>query len=325
MSILICAAGLDQDPCVSTVADELEARGQEVVIFETGRFPGEIRLSLAPTGSTHLHLSDSSQSIPFDCVQAVWSRHLDVGLVGLDDLREDHRSAVRVEASHTLHAALGNLDVFQLDRQSALAATPSQAAQLRLAQSYGFDIPQTLISNDPDEVRRWAADLDATILVKMVDSGSVGFDQGNGYEPIYARSLSDSELAQLDGLEWCPMVFQEQIEKRLELRVTVVGSRIFAAAVDSTQSRSGATDWRRDRGLALEFERFDLPEFIEEAVRRLVRRLGLQFSTLDIILTPDNRYVFLEANSVSFYDFVEEATGLPISRAVAELLIEQAA
>ena len=268
MSILICAACPDRDPCVSAVTTELKDLGQEVKVFETGRFPAEISLSLDPIRSTRI--VGNGQSIDFDSIQAVWSRHIDVGLVGLEDLRDDHRSAVLVEASHTLHDALDNLQVFQLDPQSVLSATPGKAALLRLAQSCGFDIPQTLISNDSDQVRRWADTLESQVLVKMVDSGSVGFEQGNGFEPYYAQVLSEAELADLDGLKWCPMVFQEQIVKKLELRVTVVGDQAFAAAVDSTKSSTGNTDWRKDDDLGSKFRRFDLPDSVATAVKRLM-------------------------------------------------------
>ncbi len=322
MPILICVADLERDPCVAVVKAELETRGQEVVLFETGRFPAHTSLSLDPFRSPLL--IDPNRAVDLSTVRAVWNRHLDVGLTGLDALRDDHRAAVRAEASHTLHAVLESLNVFQLDPQSALAATPSSTTQLRLARSYGFDVPRTLISNDPEQVRSWAPTFESEVIVKMVDSAAVGFDGGDGFEPFYAKALSSAELMDLEGLEWCPMVFQEQIPKKLELRVTVVGNQAFAAAVDSTRSSSGATDWRRDRRLALKFRPYDLPGSIEEAVLRLTRRLGLQFATLDIILTPDDRFVFLEANTVSYYDFVEDATGLPISRSIAELLIEMA-
>ena len=39
------------------------------------------------------------------------------------------------------------------------------------------------------------------------------------------------DLAELDGLQMCPMIFQEQIEKKFELRIVIAGYEVFAAAI----------------------------------------------------------------------------------------------
>ncbi len=44
-------------------------------------------------------------------------------------------------------------------------------------------------------------------------------------------------------------------------------------------------------------------------------------ATLDIIVTPDDEYVFLECNADGAWLGVEERTGMKISAAVAELLM----
>lgn len=53
----------------------------------------------------------------------------------------------------------------------------------------------------------------------------------------------------------------------------------------------------------------------------LLDRFGLDFATLDVVLTRDGRWVLLEVNTTSFFDHVEVCAGLPISGAVADLLL----
>ncbi len=79
-------------------------------------------------------------------------------------------------------------------------------------------------------------------------------------------------------------------------------------------------DWRQDPELVGAFVADRLPPAVESAVHRLLDRLTLNFATLDVILTPDGRHVLLEVNTVSFFGFVERATGLPIADALAGLL-----
>jgi len=52
----------------------------------------------------------------------------------------------------------------------------------------------------------------------------------------------------------------------------------------------------------------------------LVGRLGLVFSTIDMKLTDEGEYVFLELNPMGQYLYVEILTGLPLTAAMAELL-----
>jgi hypothetical protein len=39
------------------------------------------------------------------------------------------------------------------------------------------------------------------------------------------------------------------------------------------------------------------------------------------VLTPDQRYVFLEINPAGQYLWIEQATGLPISDAICDMLL----
>ncbi|MEV4245300.1 hypothetical protein AB0J63_18065 [Streptosporangium canum] len=48
---------------------------------------------------------------------------------------------------------------------------------------------------------------------------------------------------------------------------------------------------------------------------------GLTYGAIDLILTPDGRYVFLEINPNGQFLWIEDATGLPIGAAIGDLLM----
>jgi glutathione synthase/RimK-type ligase-like ATP-grasp enzyme len=54
---------------------------------------------------------------------------------------------------------------------------------------------------------------------------------------------------------------------------------------------------------------------------QVVEALGLTFGAIDLILTPDGEYVFLEVNINGQWAYLEDMLALPISDAIAELLI----
>jgi glutathione synthase/RimK-type ligase-like ATP-grasp enzyme len=117
------------------------------------------------------------------------------------------------------------------------------------------------------------------------------------------------------------MIFQAYVPKRLEVRVTVVGSAIFPAEIHSQQTHRTRHDWRRYDHGETPYLPHALPGHVAERCLRLVAELGLCYGAIDLVLTPDGRYVFLEINPNGQYLWIEHATGMPISGAVCDLLL----
>jgi hypothetical protein len=119
------------------------------------------------------------------------------------------------------------------------------------------------------------------------------------------------------------MIFQERVDKALELRVTAVGRRLFAASVDSQSAVGAQVDWRHDcASIDSTWKRFALPREIGQRLIALLEHFELMYAAFDLILKPDGGYVFLELNS--FGDFAGQENGLrfPISDAIADLLLK---
>ena len=320
MTILVCTASTVKDPGVDMVIRAIEARGANAFRLETDLFPTDLRLTIGWDKKDRLLISDSERELDLSQVSAVWIRHTDTGDKLPDDLDPGHREAARLESDSTIWGLLECLNVFQLDPPESLRRAPYKPRQLQLARQMGLEIPRTLITNSPQEVRDFAKTCRHGLIAKMIDGSSVSVETDQGSSPVYTRHLSAEDLTDLDSLSLCPMIFQELVPKALELRITVVGARLFVAAVDSTVSTIGANDWRKDKDLVQKFRPFDhCPEAILECILAMLDRLALNFATIDMIVTPDGRYVFLEFNTISYFDFVENATGLPISGAIADL------
>jgi hypothetical protein len=52
--------------------------------------------------------------------------------------------------------------------------------------------------------------------------------------------VSARDLAYAEALRFCPVIAQQYVPKRLELRVTVVGRRVFAAETATGRRSTGA-------------------------------------------------------------------------------------
>jgi hypothetical protein len=68
----------------------------------------------------------------------------------------------------------------------------------------------------------------------------------------------------------------------------------------------------------------ELPPDVLAGIRGLMQRLGLRYAALDFRRDEDGQHWFLEANPAGQWLFLEDRTGQPITRAVAEALIDAA-
>jgi glutathione synthase/RimK-type ligase-like ATP-grasp enzyme len=190
-----------------------------------------------------------------------------------------------------------------------------KVVQLVEANRCGFSIPPTLISNDPEQVLGHVESWENGAIYKSLNVYIQPPDK-----VLYTnRVTGDFIAANREAVALAPGIFQPLIRKEYELRITVVGRSVFAARINSQKSITTEVDWRRDYS-ALSYCLVQLPEGVQHRLLRLHDALGLVFGAYDFIVTPEHEYVFLEVNPVGAWLWIEDALGVGISRALAEVL-----
>ena len=192
--------------------------------------------------------------------------------------------------------------------------------QLKEAAQIGLRIPKTCITNNAEDVRRFYVTCPEGIITKMQSSFAV---YREGIENVvFTNVIEEAMLEELDGLELCPMTFQEAIPKQLELRVTIVGKKIFTAAIDSQASERAKNDWRKDGQALLDhWFAYNLPEEIEEMLLQLMDKMQLNYGAIDLILHPNGTFYFLEINPVGEFMWLERIPGFEIGEELAKVLL----
>lgn len=188
--------------------------------------------------------------------------------------------------------------------------------QLKVASLIGFSIPKTLVSYDYDEIKSFYLGCNANIIIKPLHSGRIDESQSRCGQ-IFTSGISGEDLDKLRESQPLPSIYQENIPKDIEVRVTVVGCRVYAASVDSKANQNTQTDWRKEK---LKFERFSLSDDIKEKCITLVKKLNLNFGAIDLIKKPNGDFVFLEINPNGQWVWIENDTGLKISHAIIDFL-----
>lgn len=195
---------------------------------------------------------------------------------------------------------------YETDRRAGNRITQSIAAA-----KVGFVVPKTVAT------QKESVALDFVARQKSVTKAiSFGILTDDKEQVVHTTSVSQSGF---QGLEICPVLLQENIEKRHEWRVTTVGSRVFSART-RLDVEIDKTDWRRSKYLQDIFEVALLPTDVEQRLVALCKETGLLFGAHDLIERPDGSFVFLETNPAGQWGWLELALGLPIGEAVATLL-----
>jgi len=143
-----------------------------------------------------------------------------------------------------------------------------------------------------------------------------------------ATFLQETDLAGLQSLIYCPMIFQQAINKAYELRVVYIAGLFFTGRIDTAvvasqyEDGSATTDWRTHTG-ASQWQSYELPNALKEKLQALMQSLQLSFGAIDIIRQPDGEYVFLEVNPQGEWGMLQRDLHYPIAEAIADALMEK--
>src|SRR2546423_2260566 len=306
----------DHDSHADHVIRELHRREIPVFRFHPEDFPRACSVSIeVHDGHIDGEIKNAHHRVALSDVCAAWfrrSRNLYMGRVNTTS--EKLSDYINAQSGATLAALFECLDTLWVGHPHVLRRAEVKAVQLAEASKAGLKTPKTLISNDPAQVAAFAGTLGgAECALKPLHA--IGVTGQRGYHLPLTTTLPPGQA--LDSVALAPTIFQPYIEKAAELRCVVIGERIFAARIDSQSDDKTRKDWR---GAKRKHEIFSLPEHIEASIRQLTRSFGINFASIDMILTPEGEFVFLELNPNGQWLWLELELGLPLAASMANLL-----
>lgn len=312
---MILVAGIPDEGPTASVIEALDEIGAAYAVFDQRRHAeAEITLEIGSDGqggSIGGVLAMPDASIPLDQLSGFFVRTMDdtllPGVSGLDP------TAPAARACRSLHDLLVQFADFApcrvLNRPADMGSNFSKPYQAHAIRDVGFDVPETLITNDPAAARDY-------IEAVRADGGAVIYKSISGVRSI-VQTVTEADLARLDRIRWCPTQFQRQV-LGVDIRVHVVGQSAFAAEIVSD-----AADYRyamRQVGAEPEFRAIELDRETHARCIALSARLGLPLAGIDLRRTPEGRYFCFEANPSPAFSYYEAKAGLPIGAAIARYL-----
>jgi glutathione synthase/RimK-type ligase-like ATP-grasp enzyme len=295
---------------------ELRRRRASYARFNTEDYPAHVRLRWSLNGEATLAWAD--KHIRLRDVTAVWYRRpLPPASLAMWSSPERARWALG-EAREALDGLWRTLDVFWINHPDSNRAAGFKLHQLKLASHLGFSVPPTVVSNDASEVRRFAATSQPRgIVCKPIGEGRLRLtDQEQLFFTSRMQLVNEDPLNDL-GPE--PYLFQEFIPKRYDVRVTVIGRKVFATKIDSQATVTGKTDWRVAGSDAPHVPE-ELPAGVVECCLQITRSYGLEFAAIDLARNKNGGYTFFEINPNGQWAWIEQLTGQPLRSHMADLL-----
>lgn len=301
MTILLL--GSSDDEHARHMAAHLRSRGCDVQTFDTQQFPAQVSLSFDPQRRTGVIRLASGRELSWPEIQSVYWRNY--GGAGRSPLADpDQAFLAENDARSLLETFVIELPARWVNGFDAFRLHQAKPVCLARAAALGALVPRTILTNDPREVQRFAGQ-DQRVIFKPVQGG----DQTR---PLTPQHLTPQNL---DHLRFAPITLQEEVPGT-NIRVFVAGQRVLACEVATE-----ALDYREDPEPRLSVH--SLPPAIASLSIRIARELALLWTGIDFRLTPEGRYVFLEANPSPMFIGFEAQTGLPLTESLGDLLVGQ--
>jgi hypothetical protein len=326
MTILIL--GFPRDIHIHAVRWALDQAGADHQVLYTPDLPQSLRASvhMSVDGPDTASFRDGVASGSTGRYDTVWFRRSGLAMRPPGMLDADW-SVTERECEHhirTLRRCLAP-DAYWVNDIEARERALLKSPQLTAAKSCGLAIPETLFSNDPDDIRRfYASHRRQGVIFKLCYQTHWLAQSTGARHALYTTQLRDEDLLDDVALSSCPAIYQRKIDKQYELRVTCMDERCLTVRLDSQSRDSTRMDWRADLTRPLTPKYVELPADVERRCIMFMRKLGLTFGCIDLIVTPKGEHVFLEVNEMGQFLWAEQrepACGL--LRAFATLLVER--
>lgn len=318
MSRQVLILSSPDDPHAVKVAAHLSELGARVAYWKFDSFvhDGQLNFDLS-ADSLAFSLQDDGQALDVADFESIWFRR--PGTIKSKQFFEPWVAAViESEAEQALKGMLYSLPCLWVNFPLRHDASSLKLFQLEVAKKLGLPIPETIVTTDPQIALTFYEKHDGGVIYKLVT------EKSNFYLPRYefphgipTLPVRKVDLTHFQQVRHAPHLFQQEIRKQSDIRVTVIGKKVFAFNIES-QSGSGKLDWRTDYKVPM--KAWTLPDEVNQGCLNLLSRLGLNYGAIDFCLDQNGNYVFLEVNSAGQYLWLEDLTEVPLSKEMALLL-----
>lgn len=187
--------------------------------------------------------------------------------------------------------------------------------QLQCAQNAGLLIPKTFVGNVlPQNIIPTKK-----YIVKSLDT-ALFYGKSQEYFT-YTSVISGNELIDAN-IKEAPVILQEFLENKQDIRVTVIGNELFPVGI-TKNGENIYGDWRKNAKDTLQYKSETLPHDISSKIIKLMDKLGLLFGGVDLAFS-NGKYYFIEVNPTGEWGWLSSYSAIPLEKAIANELVGEA-
>ncbi len=192
-----------------------------------------------------------------------------------------------------------------VNKPSTMESNSSKPFQARLLRDFGFRVPDTLITTDPEAVAGFRERYGRVVYKSISSVRSI------------VSELTDEKMSRIGDVCWCPTQFQELVPGT-DYRVHVVGDEVFASEIETE-----AVDYRYSarQNCSITIRAASIPDDVAQRCAEASGAMGLPVSGVDLRRTADGEWYCFEINPSPAFTFYQSATEQRIAEAVARLLV----
>lgn len=316
------------DPHAIAVAAELRRRSFHCDIWHTHLFPGNQRRTFrAGGGGVEYGVVDECFHGKIRDYTCIWHRRPTPPTCDPSLVHPNDRQYVVVQndvfhkMSDSLLASANALwpEVRWVNEPGNAIRAESKLLQLALASSVDFPVPDTIISNNPEDIRGFIAEHGATVSKSLfpyswTEDGAIF---GNNTNRVGPNSLPSDQI-----LSSCPEIYQKEIARGRELRLFFAGPFEYGVEIRPVDDAGDLVDWRvfhRSRSATRALS--SIPAQASRKCRELMGLLGLVTASIDLLEDHEGRLFFVDLNQAGQFLWME-SFGLPVLEAFVSFLIE---
>ncbi len=185
----------------------------------------------------------------------------------------------------------------------------SKPYQLYIANQIGFSTPKTIIANCSIP-----QNFENEIIIKSIDT--VYLKNGKYNYFAYSNILKVSQLNDYE-LQFAPFMMQKLLTNKTDIRVTIVGNKIFSHKILSDTIIDG--DWRKIPKEKLKYIEITLSNEIKQKCLKLNRILNLNYSAIDLV-ESNGKIFFLEINPTGEWGFLNYDNNIHLEAVICDYL-----
>ena len=282
-----------KDETADYLCNYLEQQGRAFVRLNTDSVLPALSVSYSREGPK---LKVKGHTLAPKDVQSIWYRRpKELSVPGISDKGEE--TFVKREWSEAIEGFLAHVSPKRwINHPADNTFASHKMEQLTRAAEHSLKIPDTTVTQDPDELRAFWRKAKGSVIAKPLRVGAVERSNASEDTVIYTSPVEEGHLNKSEVIARCPTLFQERIEKRVDVRITVVDEDVTAAALKARGDAKDRVDIRRDNMAEVEYSTILVPAEVREKLLKLLRSYGLRFAAVDFVVSSEGEWVFLEIN-----------------------------